>query len=100
MAVALQHDLPFGALGSESYLVRSQQEITSHITGLTNRSFLSALLGAADSLLGPIQVDVVTQVDPQTGRAKNVASNVSSAQTCNVAPCAHAVPTPPAARDT
>jgi len=85
--LAQTQDLAFSALGARSHLVQYSQEMSSHFTGLTTRAFLPSILAAADVLLGPVQVEAVTECN-QHGAARNVARNVSAAFTCNVAPCA------------
>jgi hypothetical protein len=88
--VASAHDLAFQALGPLSWFVSAVMDIARQIPGLTSTTFISSLIAAADCLLGPVQLYFVTEVD-QYGQQLNVASNVSSAQTCNVAPYAAAL---------
>ena len=87
--VAQAQDLAFLGFSNRSSFVRLSECMASKITGLTVRAFIPALVVAADCITGPIQHDATTEVD-SNGLAKNVASNISGAIMCNVAPCASA----------
>ena len=80
---AQAQDLAFAALAPRSNLVYNMQEMAASITGLTSKSFLPSLVVSTDCLLGPVQLDFVTELDA-AGQPRNVASNVSSAQLCLV----------------
>ena len=82
---AQAQDLAFAALAPRSNLVYIMQEMAASITGLTSKSFLPSLIASTDCLLGPVQLDFVTELDA-AGLPRNVASNVSSAQLCLVSP--------------
>jgi len=85
--LAQKHDICFAGLGARSSFVQYQMNMTSNVTGLTNRAFVPSVLAAADVLLGPITTMAVTETN-RDGVATNVATNVSAAFLANVAPYA------------
>ena len=84
-AMAESHDLGLLSLKPDSSLIYLLSLMGSRVNGLTNKAFLPSMLCATDLLLGPQQVEFVTQVD-SSGDAVNTAVNISSVQYCNVAP--------------
>ena len=90
-AVATEHSLAFEALAADSSFVKLHMRMANAVSGLTSKAMVPSCLAASDCALGAIQLDFVTEVD-ERGSAINVASNISSAQTANVAPCVHSQP--------